>query len=135
MPDANEWTFTTIKEYFVALLDAQDKRNEQRFDAQEEAVRAALESAKQAVQKAEVASEKRFDNTNEWRQSMNDRDARTPTRLEVDAKFETFATKLDAIASRLDKIEGRSSGFSAGYGYVIAAIMTAIAIYGLIHGK
>jgi glutamate synthase domain-containing protein 3 len=116
MADAkySEWTISTLKEHMLALMEEQDKRNGQRFDAQESANTLALNAAKEAVTKAEVANEKRFDNTNEWRQAMNDRDSRLIPRAEAEIKF-------DSITGQLNRVEklvyiGLGMAMLAGYG-------------------
>ena len=50
----------------------------------------ALTSAKEAVNKAEVAVEKRFDNTNEWRGAMQDRDRNQMPRPEIEKQFDAL---------------------------------------------
>jgi hypothetical protein len=101
MPDIksnDEWTIATLKELILRLMEEQDKRNGQRFDAQESANTLALNAAKEAVTKAETANEKRFDNTNEWRQAMNDRDARLIPRAEADIKFDSVSKDIKGLA-------------------------------------
>lgn len=68
-----------IEQRFQAGDKAQEKgfaeaelRNEQRFQAQEKAVIAAMLSADRAVAKAEAASEKRFESVNEFRGTLSD---------------------------------------------------------------
>ena len=99
------WTLTTLADHLLstvsALLGEMDKRYEQRFRAQEKAtdtaflaqekaIQAALAAAKEAVSKAETAVEKRFDNTNEWRNAMNDRDRNQMPRIEIEQRFDSI---------------------------------------------
>jgi hypothetical protein len=118
----SEWTVETLKEHFTDLLAATDKRNEQRFQAQESAVSTTMLAAKEAVIKAEAASEKRFDNTNEWRQAMNDRDTRLMPREEANSKFRAMEDKLSDTVKRLDLTDGSKKGLRDGWGYVVGAI-------------
>ncbi len=67
-------TEVQLKEYFEKLLDAADKRYDQRFNAQEKAVNSALAAAEKAVAVAETNAEKWRTNANEWRSAMNDRE-------------------------------------------------------------
>jgi hypothetical protein len=132
---ASEWTVETLKEHFTDLLAATDKRNEQRFQAQEQQTSSTMLAAKEAVIKAEAASEKRFDNTNEWRQAMSDRDNRLMPREEANSKFRAMEDKLTDAIKRLDLNDGNKKGLRDGWGYVVgatglaAAIITAIATY------
>lgn len=66
----------------------------QRFVAIENATAMALAAAKEAVLKAELAQEKRFDQV---------------------------AEKIDTLTTYMDKLAGRSAGNAATFGYMIAA--------------
>jgi hypothetical protein len=90
-----EWTVATLHEFMLKLHEEQDKRYEQRFEAQEKAVAAALASAREAVLKAEQANDKRFDSTNEWRRTVSD---------------------------MLAAIQGKGTGLNQGWGYLVAAV-------------
>jgi hypothetical protein len=46
---------------FVLALSEAEKRNNQRFNAQQEGVKTAMDASEKAVNKAEVAADKRFD--------------------------------------------------------------------------
>jgi hypothetical protein len=81
---------------FRLLMDEVEKRNAQRFDAQQEAVGvamvgqekavlAAMAAAEKAVTKAEIASEKRFESVNEFRKTLSDQTANFITRTEYAA--------------------------------------------------
>jgi len=63
-----------LKEYVEALIEAADRRYEDRFNAQEKAVNAALAAAEKAVETAEHNAEKWRANANEWRSAMTDRE-------------------------------------------------------------
>ncbi len=65
------------------VIDERDRQYGQRFDAQEKAVAAALAAAKEAVTKAEVAAEKRFDSVNEFRNTLKDQTGTFVTRNEA----------------------------------------------------
>jgi hypothetical protein len=69
------------------VIDERDHRYEDRFRATDEKTSLALNSSEKAVTKAEVAMEKRFDNTNEWRAAMQDRDRNQVPRTEIDQRF------------------------------------------------
>jgi hypothetical protein len=126
----------TILDHVIALLAEMDLRYQQRFDAQGQALAAALLSAEKAVQtaliaaekavtKAEAATEKRFEGVNEFRQALSDQTASFPTRNELDSLRERVAE----LATRMDKTEGRSGGMTDGTklllqigGFFVAAI-------------
>jgi hypothetical protein len=99
------WTLDALADHLLgvvsSLLAEVDKRYEQRFKLQDKAtelaisslkeqIQMALISAKEAVTKAEVAVEKRFDNTNEWRGAMQDRDRNQMPRPEIEKQFDSL---------------------------------------------
>lgn len=73
----------------------------QRFVAQEAAVQAALAAAKEAVIKAELAQEKRFDQVGE---------------------------KIDVLTTYMDKLAGRTAGNALTFGYMIGAATLALSL-------
>jgi hypothetical protein len=70
------------------IVDERDRRYEDRFRAMDEKTGLALTSSEKAVTKAEIAQEKRFDNTNEWRAAMQDRDRNQMPRSEIEQRFD-----------------------------------------------
>ena len=86
-----------IKEHFEAILAEKDKRYEQRFDAQEKAVNSALTAAKEAVAKAEIAAEKRFDSVNEFRKTLSDQTGTFIPRPEYTQRLDSIDEKINSI--------------------------------------
>jgi len=77
------------------LWQEREIRYEQRFQAQEK-----------AVLKAEAAFEERLKNTNEWRQTINDRDSQLISRSEVEGISRAFNDKSELrFTTNSDKIE------------------------------
>ena len=95
------WTVDTLHSHIVKLLDAADKRYEQRFDAQEKAVREALAAADRAVIKAETAAEKRFDSVNEFRGQLKDQTSTMLTRGEFYWAVGLLLTLILGVAALL----------------------------------
>jgi hypothetical protein len=75
------------------VADERDRRYEERFKAMDEKTTLALNSSDKAVNKAEIAQEKRFDNTNEWRAAMQDRDRNQMPRVEIEQRFAAMRTQ------------------------------------------
>jgi hypothetical protein len=95
-----------------------------RFDAQEKAVNAALAAADRAVNKAEIASEKRFENMNEFRGALADSARLLMPRSEFEQITKTQADRLTLMESRFNAAEARGRGESQSWikiGLVIAA--------------
>lgn len=65
------WTLETLK----VLMDERDRRYGEVSAAKEEAVKVALDNAKEAKDISERNAEKWRDNANEWRAAMTDREA------------------------------------------------------------
>jgi hypothetical protein len=76
------------------VMDERDHRYEDRFTAMDEKTGLALTSSKEAVNKAEVAQEKRFDNTNEWRAAMQDRDRNQMPRVEIEQRLDALGNTV-----------------------------------------
>ena len=129
------WTVETLKQFLTTALNdmsatpltirtSDDLRYQQRFDASEKALQAALASAKEAVNaalaasdravsKAEMAAEKRFEAVNEFRGTLQDQAARMLTRTEADARFEALTEKVSTIPATISKLELELRGSTA----------------------
>lgn len=121
---ANEMT---VRELF-AILNEREKASNQRFDGQEKAIAsalaalekstanalaaldknnaAALTAAKEAVTKAEVAAEKRFDAVNEFRNTLKDQQATLMSKTDAETKFKFLEEKINSMEGRLNKTTG-----------------------------
>jgi hypothetical protein len=115
------WTVETLRRHMEAMLDAADKRYEQRFLAQAD-----------ATLKAESASEKRFDSVNEFRGSLDDMVHTLMPRTESEARHTAASEKIDLLQARLDKSEGSGAGMRQGWTLVVGAIATVGVVMSLI---
>jgi hypothetical protein len=118
----DDWTLGTLRRHVIDLMDERDRRYAERFEAQEKAVGAAISAADKAVTKAETSTEKRFDSTNEFRQTLTDQAATFVTKVEYAANYNIMIKDMDLIKSQLTSMQGRAGGLSAGWGYLIGAI-------------
>ncbi len=106
-----EWTILTLKEYFEKILDERDK-----------AIKSALDAAKEAVLVAERNAEKWRANANEWRGAMTDRELDFVRKSEF-IEYKASTDKATALQKeRVDKGEGRSTGLSQGWGFLVGGI-------------
>jgi hypothetical protein len=99
-----------------------------RFDAQEKAVNAALAASDRAVNKAEMASEKRFDAVNEFRAALNDSSRLLMPRSESEQSYKVLANKIETLESRQNARDERGRGMSDIWGYIVGAIGVAALI-------
>jgi hypothetical protein len=138
-PRRSGWTIDTLREHVEALLGEKDLRDQQRYDsqvkaleaaltAQQEAVRAAMAAAERAGEKVEIASEKRFDQVNEFRQLVQDIIASLMPRAEAEQRLTGLAEKVEELKLAVGKGAARGAGLAAGWGYLLGAVGLAAAI-------
>jgi hypothetical protein len=116
------------------IVDERDRRYEDRFKATDDRTGLALTSSKEAVGKAELATEKRFDSVNEFRGQLKDQAATLLPRAEADAKFNSMTKEIEELKKVINTSQGKSSGFMASWGVLVAAIMIGATIVGGIVG-
>lgn len=126
------WTTDTLRADVLGRLGELDKRYEQRFEAQEKAVVAAITAADRAVGKAETATEKRFDGVNEFRASLSDLTATMMPRQEAMVQINNLAERINKLEAFINMSHGRGKGLSDTWGYVVGAIASATAIVAVI---
>jgi hypothetical protein len=107
----------TVLQHLMAILNERHQQYTDRFRSHEENVRIALTS-----------TERRFESVNEFRQTLSDQAATFATRDQLEA----MRTLVAAMAARLDRQEGRSTGLGAGWGYLVAAAGVVIAVVALV---
>jgi hypothetical protein len=116
----------------LAILNERSLANNQRFEAQEKAVAAALAAAKEAVTKAEVAAEKRFDAVNEFRSTLKDQQATLMPRQEAVALLKALEEKVLANDARINQVVNRWEGASWLWGLILGGGGLAMGILGAI---
>ena len=112
------WTIETLKEYFEALIRDRDERYRERFDAQE-----------RAITKSELASDRRFDGVNEFRESLSDQQRQFLPRPEYERAHVDVVERVNQLSSRMDKLEGVKTGGGNVWGWVAGAIGVIVAIF------
>lgn len=113
----SDWTTDTLHAHIIALLGEKDLRDDQRFQAQQQALRDALDKAEQAVDKANTATEKRFDSVNEFRGQLSDQAATFMQRSEALALITGVKEQLTRNEERSQErlnLLSNSDRFSAG---------------------
>lgn len=120
------------KVHLQNMIDALESNFEGQILAAKEALAAALASMEKAVVKAETATEKRFESVNEFRAQQTDLMARFMPRLEVEVWSRSNAEKISDVASRMDRLEGRSGGMAAGWGIIVSVVVVASTLLGAV---
>jgi hypothetical protein len=133
------WTVGTLRRFILDRMDERDRRYGERFDAQEKAVAAALAAAKEAVTKAEVATEKRLEGLNELRKMSSDQASLFMPKTEAEIRLAALGKDVDDLRTSRDVGTGRFVGREAGtadnrwlYGAVISAVSILISLAVLI---
>lgn len=130
-----DYTATRIDQ-LQQIMDERDRQYAQRFEAQQQALNAALQAAKEAVAnalsaakeavtKAEEASNKRFDSVNEFRQQLNDQAGTFMSKAEADAR-------LKAVEDDISRITSRSEGASNLWIVLVAGFLVVLNLAGLL---
>lgn len=114
------------------MIDALRNNFEGQIQAAKEALAANMASQEKAVTKAEMATEKRFEGVNEFRAQLSDQASRFMPRTEAEAWSSSNADKISSLASRMDRLEGRSGGIAAGWGVIVSVVVVATGILGAI---
>jgi hypothetical protein len=166
------WTPGMLRDYFLTLIDANDqrygrewvairelieaadKRYEQRFKAeesasiamlaaQERAILAAVANVKEDAQKTASAIEKRLENTNEWRESFSDRDRLLMPRKEAELAISAVSAQISQMMESLREQrvaaaltstarDSKATGIHDGWGYaagIIGLVLTVMSIF------
>lgn len=123
------WTLEALKEHFQALMVESDRRNQQRFEGQEKAVGAALQAAKEAVEKAEAAANKRFDSVNEFRQQLSDQAASFMPRREAEQRLGVLETQANRQSGKEDGSGRFGASLLAIGSLLIASAAVLVAIF------
>lgn len=146
MAETHGWTLDTlcahitsiihrVEAHFEAVIEGNDKRYGERFDAQEKATVAALAAAEKATTKAEDAASKRAEVQNEWRGAMNDRERNLMPRLEQEGINKSLAERLSLLENGRFMQVGQGAGTQAGWMWAVGAvglILTVITIISVV---
>jgi len=85
-------------------------------------------AAKEAVDRAAAATEKRFESVNEFRQTLSDQTNSFVSRNEYNAALSASVQRSEALATRIAAIEGRNLGASDLGSKIIAGAAVIIAL-------
>ena len=113
------------------LMDERDRRYEAKFSAQDEKTSLALAASKEAVIKAEMATEKRFENVNEFRKTLSDQTVSFVTRVESDVKFSAVYDKFGKMEKEVDELQkarSESTGKNQTHVFLAGITLTIVAI-------
>lgn len=128
--DRDRWTPDQVLHHLTALLEADRRATDQRF-----------EDTRVAVNTARQASDRRLDVMNEFRAQLNDQTSTFLTRAESDQRHQTTLAVIDGLIARIAALEqserDRNSaerGGNAVWGYVVGAAGFVLAVAGFAAG-
>ncbi len=135
------WNIDTLHAHLKSLIDTNESRAIERQAFNDKALTAALAAAKElvstaqtaadrAVQKAEVASEKRFEAVNEFRAAMDDQQRRLMPRQEVEVLLKALNDRIDVISEALTQLGSQRIGVKEGWGWAVGIIGLVLALIG-----
>jgi len=139
----SKWTVDTLKEYFEktltdlkVLLDERDKVQKEgtvtAFEAADKAVQAALLAAEKAVIKSEIASDKRFEATNEFRKQLADIVSTFIPRNEAEIRFKALESAQQKSETEFANRAGVVSGSDGNQTRLIAIVGSFVGVLILI---
>lgn len=102
------------------------------FAAQKEGISAALTAADRAVNKAELATEKRFESVNEFRATLDNQQRTLIPRSEVGVIQDGLNEKITQLTKLMDQIQAERLGVKGGWGYAVGVVGFVLAIGSLI---
>ena len=133
----------SLNRLLTTRIDALHRLLDERSRLQDEALKAAFAASKEAVTKAEVATEKRFAAVDKFRDQLADQAVSFMTRTEATVRIDGIAEKLDIetlrtterlrelelrVNSRLDLTEGAKKGASSTTQMAIATATVVISL-------
>lgn len=125
----------TLKDYVETRFNLIEQSISERFAANTIAVDAAFAAAKEAVLKAETATEKRLEGLNELRGAMGDQQRLLIQRSEVELMRDAMGervnglkSQIDGIAAVVEAVRSERRGMVGGWGYAIGLIGIVVAL-------
>jgi hypothetical protein len=121
----------SLREHLEARIGHLEALTLQRIGAAERAVLIAMDAANKAIGKQEDGTDRRFAAVNEFRATLNDMIGRMMPRSESEQRHAITAEKLDAIDTRLTRIEGAGVGVRGAWGVLLGLVGAAIGAAGI----
>ncbi len=141
--DESQWTLATLKYYLEQLIMNHETMDLQRHLSEHTAVIVAQQAmsatllqtqltTNDALRKAEVAIEKRFDSVNEFRAQLGDQARTFLPRPEFDIQQLAMGARIAALEKSVNDFQGRKSGVFEGWGWAVGIVSLLIAIMGAV---
>ena len=92
------------------------------LDSQAEKVALALSASDKAGDKADAATEKRFESVNEFRAQLDDQAKTFISRVEFTGLRDSMSDKVDELRRHAAEAAGKGQGLQAGWGFLIGGV-------------
>lgn len=125
----------TWKEYVDAMLGALQTSVNQRFGDSNTSVASALAAAKEAVLKAENASDKRFEGVNEFRATLADQQRTLMPRAEAELLVKGLETRLTKLETVGGERRAQSVGGREMWAWIVGVLGAAAVLWNLVGGS
>jgi hypothetical protein len=89
-------------------------------------------AVKEAVAKAEAASDRRFEGVNEFRAQLADQTRTLMPRLEVEEKFKGMEKSISDLTARVNARDDRGRGMGEVWGWIVGAVGMAALLLSLV---
>ncbi len=109
------------------MLNEREDRTKERFVALDKNIQIAMVAADKAVTKAELATERRFEGVNEFRQTLADQASRLMPRAEYEVQHKALEDTMSTVSSRLAAIEASMANIQ-GRIWAIGAIWSIFVV-------
>jgi hypothetical protein len=131
MPES-DWTLPAAMEHFRALRQADLATAREQRDSDQRAIKAALDAAEKAADKADLAMDKRLEGMNEFRKTVDDqakdaksREADFVLRKEFEPQIGSLTTQIADLKNELGKAQGRREGLGSTGQLIFQGIVAA----------
>jgi SMC interacting uncharacterized protein involved in chromosome segregation len=122
----------SLREYVDDKLDNLEKAIDARFESVTLATNTALSSADKAIQKSDIATEKRLDAVNEFRNQQKDLITTFARKREMNILIGALRDDVRALQSRMDIMTGREVGAEENWGKIIALVGLTATVVGIV---
>ena len=119
--------YVALRDYFTLWIERLEVFYTRRFEDLDAKTTLALAAADKAVTKAEIATEKRFEGVNEFRQTLADQASRLMPREEATSKFDNMVKDITALAKEIqDRRDLQHDRSQDRQGWIIPLIVVGI---------
>lgn len=129
----------SLRDFVSAQIQALRIEMLTRDEAQEQGVAAALAAADKAATKAEIASDKRFDSVNEFRETLTDQAQNFISKAEAVALLSAASDRIDKneeavrlLAARLNDMDSRGQGQTEQWLLIVGGLLAIITVAGFV---